>query len=180
VLAVPVTGVAGAVPRPAPSSGPRFVVGPAALPLGASAAVTLRSAPGTVAVLRPAGAVAFGTAPGAVAVLGASALALGAARALALGSPAAALALGACLVLGGARAAGALGSAVSAAGAASGARSTPASGLVARRRAVCPAPSAVASWPVARALGPATATVGIPSSFGTHVGSSIASHGRSA
>lgn len=47
--------------------------------------------------------------------------------------------------------------------------SAPSGTLFPGRRAIGPAPSAVAAGAARRALGPATAAIGIPSSFGTHV-----------
>ncbi|MFF1672503.1 hypothetical protein ACFVWN_22480, partial [Nocardiopsis flavescens] len=47
--------------------------------------------------------------------------------------------------------------------------SAPSGTLFPGRRAIGPAPPAVAAGAVRRAIGPATAAIGIPSSFGTHV-----------
>ncbi len=134
----------------------------------------VRTAPGAFAVLRAPGAFAFGAAARPVVVLGAApALAVGAAGPLSLGPAAPALGagapLGTRLVTRGAGSAGARRGLVVSPEAAVGIRSAPSARTFFPGRASGPAPSAVAARTVVRAVGPATAAVGTPSSFGTHV-----------
>ncbi len=134
----------------------------------------VRAAAGAFAVLRAAGALAVGAAARPVTVLGAaSALAVGAAGPLSLGATASALRPGAPFgtgsVLRGAGSAGARGGLVVSPETVLGIRSASAARTLFPGRARSPAPSAVAARTVVRALSPATAAFGIPSSFGTHV-----------
>ncbi|GHC73734.1 hypothetical protein GCM10007079_07930 [Nocardiopsis terrae] len=130
--------------------------------------------PGSVAVLGPPRPLAVRAAARPFPVLGApGALAVRAARALTLGAAPAALrarpSLGTGLGAGGAGPAGTRGGLVASPETFLGTRSAPAARTLFPRRALGPAPSAVAARAVVWALGPATAAVGTTSSFGTHV-----------
>lgn len=154
-----------------------FAVAGVARALGAAASASsrvVRAATGAVTVLGSAGALAVGATAGAFSVvLGAASRAVGAAGALSLGAAASALGagapLGACLVPWGSGSAGARSGPVVSLEAVLGVRSAPSARTFFPGRATGPAPSAVAARTVVRAVGPATAAVGIPSSFGTHV-----------
>lgn len=144
-----------------PVAGVARAVGSAA----ASGAFTALGAPAGGTALLGTPALTFRTAPGLL--LGGPAPALRAARAVVLRTAAAA-APGARLARRGPGTARALLALVTPESAVRFRTSAP-SGTFVPGRAVGPAPSAVAARTVDRALGPATAAVGIPSSFGTHV-----------
>lgn len=155
-----------------------FTVAGVTRALGAAASAragVVGAAAGAVAVLGASGALAVGAAMGAFTVVlgAASAFTVGAAGPLSLGAAASALGagapLGAGLVPGGAGSAGARGGPVVSSRGVLGVRSAPSARTFFPGRATGPAPSAVAARTVVRAVGPATAAVGIPSSFGTHV-----------
>ena len=155
-----------------------FTVAGVAGALGAAASAgpgVVGAATGAVAVLGSSGARVVGAPARALSVaLGAaSAFAVGAAGPLSFSAAAAALGagapLGAGLVPGGAGSAGARSGPVVSPKAVLGVRSAPSARTFFPGRATGPAPSAVTARTVVRAVGPATAAVGIPSSFGTHV-----------
>ncbi len=159
-----VTGITGAVG--------------AAAPTGAGVVRTtpgvVGAAPRTFAVLRAPGALAFGAAARPTLFLGAaSALVVGAAGPLSLGPATPALGarapFGTGLIARGAGSAGTRRGLVVSPEAAFGIRSASSARTLFPGRASGPAPSAVAARTVVRALGPATAAFGTPSSFGTHV-----------
>ncbi len=174
MLAVPaaLARVAG-VTRAAGTGGPATAAG---VLDGAAPALAVGTTTGRLTVPGTTGRFSLGTAAGALGVLRAAALALalGTTRTLALGTTGAlgvaaaagAPALGAHVLLRRPRPARALGPRVVTPEAVPGLRSSAPSGTLG---AVGPAPSTAAAWTVDRALGPATAAVGVPSSFGTHV-----------